>query len=67
MAELKPCEFERCFFCHHRTQLEVVMCKYHLDWHVRCRACGACGPAGETKQQAISAWNGRIINEETNS
>lgn len=59
MAELKPCEFERCYFCNHRTQLEVVMCKYHLDWHVRCRVCGTCGPAGETKQQAIDAWNRR--------
>ncbi len=53
MEELKPCPF--CGnFIHTIEQVgdELVV------W-IKCKTCGATGPASSSKQQAIDAWNRR--------
>lgn len=32
---------------------------------VKCRGCGALGPAGETRDEAAQNWNLRLYNPET--
>ena len=31
------------------------------EWHVRCIKCRARGPSHEDKEQAIVAWNRRVV------
>ena len=52
MAELKPCPF-----CG-GTQLTIISV-YGEDCYVNCDACTTCGPSGETREEAIEAWNRR--------
>lgn len=60
MAELKPCDCNK----------SVLFKAYNLasgKFRVFCGHCKKEGPEKDNLQQAINAWNGRIINEETNS
>ena len=48
MDELKPCPF-----CGSRYVVSVYC------WIVKCCRCGAHGAAGQTRKEAIEAWNRR--------
>lgn len=52
MAELKSCPF-----CG-GEDLQVINV-YGEDYYVDCLTCTACGPSGDTYEEAIEAWNRR--------
>lgn len=54
--KLKPCPF-----CGNTTNLEADL--WIVSLRVFCPACGCNGPAGETKQKSIEAWNRRAREE----
>ena len=54
MAELKP--LEKCPFCGGNGEVIITS---NLSRYVACRKCYAFGPARETVEQAIDAWNKR--------
>lgn len=68
MAELKPC---KCRWCNNEKEdwlyVMAVDILGETMFQVKCHNCGARGPLNVDEEAAISAWNGRIINEETNS
>ena len=53
MAELKPCPFCGC------RGDDLALLPADADWFVYCINCNTCGATGETKKEAIEAWNRR--------
>ena len=55
--ELKPCPF-----CGEKTELEIDDPFEFIaeDFFVFCNKCSTTGPLGETKDEAIAAWNRRV-------
>ena len=54
-TELKPCPF-----CGGEDFQMVSV--YGGEYYVDCLTCTACGPSGETEEEAIEAWNRRAKN-----
>ena len=54
--DLKPCPFKECLGdasdINSTEEAEYV-------WYVYCQSCGAQGPTGTNKQEAIELWNER--------
>ena len=63
MAELKPCDCG----CEEVYVDDEIYFEDGYRYWIRCPKCGFESKTYDTPEQAISAWNGRIINEETNS
>lgn len=66
----------RCPFCGSgERRLFVVPWSDDYDnpcgWYVLCAesdcGCGACGPTAATKEDAIDAWNGKLMEWETDA
>jgi Lar family restriction alleviation protein len=55
MTNLLPCPF---CLCDH-----VFICNGISSRYVECPECGARGPVGELKADAVDAWNTRPIGE----
>jgi hypothetical protein len=57
--ELKPCPFN------HSNNNTSNLTFYEKigatrNWQIRCVICGAMGPLGKTKEEAIAEWNKRV-------
>ena len=62
MSELKPCPFAHDFKIPELMPPEIRREDDDQGWlgQVQCWHCGALGPAAESEQEAIDAWNTRV-------